>query len=113
MDVWIEPTPDNAERTYQALVRFGAPLGELTVQDLTQEHIVYQFGMAPTRVDVLTSISAVAFDAAWKERVQTHLDDIPISVISIGHLKQNKKAADRDTDKIHLARLEKYGKDRG
>jgi hypothetical protein len=110
IDVWIEPTSDNAKRTYQALVQFGAPLGDLTVNDLAHEHIVYQFGMAPTRVDVLTSISAVAFGEAWKDRVETRLDDIPISIISIEHLKQNKKAANRDTDKIHLARLEKYGK---
>ena len=110
MDIWIEPTPDNAERTYQALVQFGAPMSDLTVHDLTQQQIVFQFGMAPARVDVMTSIDAVVFSEAWKQRVETHLGDIPISIISLQHLKQNKNAANRDTDKIHLARLEKYGK---
>ena len=65
--------------------------------------------MAPARVDVMTSIDGVSFDEAWNQRVQTHLDDIPISIISIQHLKQNKKLVNRDTDQIHLARLEKYG----
>jgi hypothetical protein len=110
MDIWIDATPENAERTYQALVEFGAPMADLTVHDLTQQHIVFQFGMAPARVDVMTSIDAVTFREAWEHRVQTNLDVIPISIISLEDLKQNKKAADRDTDRIHLARLEKYGK---
>ena len=46
---------------------------------------------------------------AWKQRVRTQLDDIPISVISLEHLKQNKQASNRDSDRMHLARLEKYG----
>jgi hypothetical protein len=110
LDIWIDATPDNARRTYQALVEFGAPMADLTVHDLTQEHIVFQFGMAPARVDVMTSIDAVAFDEAWQHRVQTNLDAIPIPILSLKHLKQNKKASNRDTDKIHLSRLEKYAK---
>jgi hypothetical protein len=110
MDIWIDTTPDNAKRTYQALVEFGAPMADLTVHDLTRQHVVFQFGMAPARVDVMTSIDAVMFSEAWKHRVQTNLDVIPISIISLEHLKQNKKAANRDTDKIQLARLEQYGK---
>ena len=110
IDIWIHPTPENARHTYQALVEFGAPMADLTVHDLTQEHIVFQFGMAPARVDVMTSIDAVIFSEAWIDRVQTRLDDIPISILSLEHLKQNKRSANRDTDRIHLARLEKYSK---
>lgn len=110
MDIWIDSTPENAERTYKALVQFGAPMADLTIHDLTQQHIVFQFGMAPARVDVMTSIDAVTFGEAWKHRVQTHLGDIPISIISFEHLIQNKEAANRDTDNVHLSRLRKYGK---
>jgi hypothetical protein len=110
IDIWIHATADNAKRTYQALIEFGTPMADLTVNDLTQPHIVFQFGMAPARVDVMTSIDAVTFSEAWKHRVQTNLDGIPISIISLEYLIQNKKATNRDTDKIHLARLEKYGK---
>lgn len=100
IDIWIDATPDNATRTYQALLEFGTPMADLSVHDLTQQHIVFQFGMAPARVDLMTSIDAVTFSEAWKHRVQTNLDVIPISIISLEHLKQNK---------MHLARLEKYG----
>ena len=85
MDIWIDPTPDNAKRTYQALVEFGAPLSDLTVHDLTQQDTVFQFGMASARVDVMTSIDAVTFKDAWEHRVQTNLDVIPISIISLEH----------------------------
>ncbi len=111
MDVWIEASPENANRTYSALVQFGAPMADLTVHDLTQAHIVFQFGKAALRIDIITSIDGVGFGEAWSDRVQTELANIPISIISIRHLKQNKQIANRDSDKIHLARLEQYGKE--
>jgi len=110
MDIWIDPSSENAERTYRALVEFGAPMADLTIHDLTQPKVVFQFGMTPARVDVMTSIDAVTFSEAWKQRVQTELGDIPISIISVQHLIQNKEAVSRDSDKIHVARLWKYGK---
>jgi hypothetical protein len=110
IDLWIEANLDNAERTFAALAEFGAPMADLTVHDLTQPHIVFQFGMVPARVDVMTTIDAVTFAEAWKNRVETHLDDVAISIISLHDLIRNKEAANRDTDRIHLARLRKYGK---
>lgn len=109
MDLWIEPTQENAKRAFAALVEFGAPMADLTVHDLTQPKNVFQFGMAPTRVDVMTAIDAVTFPEAWKSRVETRLDDIAISVISLQDLIRNKEASNRDTDRIQLANLRKYG----
>lgn len=110
MDIWIDPAPENATRAYAALVKFGAPLAGLTVHNLTQPHVVFQFGMAPVRVYVMTTIDAVTFPEAWKDRVETHLSDIPIYAISLQHLIRNKEAANRDSDRLHLERLLKYGK---
>jgi predicted nucleotidyltransferase len=110
MDIWIEPVADNAERAYAALVEFGAPMADLTVHDLTQPHVVFQFGMAPTRIDVMTTIDAVTFPEAWKNRVETHLSGIPISIISLQDLIRNKETAGRDTDQLHVERLRKYGR---
>jgi hypothetical protein len=110
MDIWVEPMEENAKRVYAALVEFGAPLADLTVHDLTQPHVVFQFGMAPARVDVMTTIDAVPFSEAWQNRVETHLSGIPISVISLADLIRNKETASRDTDRLHLKRLQQYGK---
>jgi predicted nucleotidyltransferase len=105
LDVWIDPTPENAERTYKALLQFGAPVADLTVHDLTQPRVVFQFGMAPLRVDLMTSIDAVSFAEAWENRVESHFGGVPISLISLRDLIQNKAAANRDTDRIQLAGL--------
>jgi len=110
MDIWIDASPENAQRTYRALTQFGAPLADLSVDDLTHELTVFQFGIAPVRVDVMTSIDAVTFDTAWQQRVQTLLSGIPISIISLPDLIRNKEAAGRDSDRLHLKRLRKYGK---
>lgn len=110
IDIWVEPVAENAQRAYAALVEFGAPMADLTVHDLAQPHIVFQVGMAPARVDVLTTIDAVTFPAAWKNRVETHWSGIPVSIISLPDLIRNKEAAGRDTDRLHLKHLRKYGK---
>lgn len=96
LDIWVEPIPENAQRAYAALVEFGAPLADLTVHDLV-------------RVDVMTTIDAVTFPEAWRNRVEAHLNGIPISVISLQDLIRNKEAAGRDTDQLHLKQLRKYG----
>ena len=63
LDVFVESTPENARRVYVALLEFGTPLADLTIGDLTQPNTVFQFGIPPVRVDVMTSIDAVTFAA--------------------------------------------------
>jgi predicted nucleotidyltransferase len=110
MDIWINPSPENARRAYASLIEFGAPMADLTVHDLSQPHIVFQLGMPPTRIDLMTTIDAVAFDEVWERRVESRIGGIPLFVISMQDLIRNKEAANRDTDRIHLKRLRKYGK---
>ena len=54
LDIWIEPSPDNAARVYRALAGFGAPLSGIQVEDFTVPDLIYQLGMPPSRVDILT-----------------------------------------------------------
>ncbi|MEP6540320.1 MAG: hypothetical protein ABJF23_33650, partial [Bryobacteraceae bacterium] len=54
---YTEPfTPENAQRIYDALLLFGAPMSDLTVRDLAQPRVVFKFGMVPTRLAILTAI---------------------------------------------------------
>ena len=69
LDIWVRPAPENAERVYRALVRFGAPMANLTVHDLGVPGTLFQIGIAPNRVDVLTSIDGVGFEEAWNRRM--------------------------------------------
>ena len=110
LDIWVRPTRDNAERVYRALAAFGAPLDELTVEDLEVEGTIFQVGMAPNRIDVVTSITGVDFASAWGRRVATTYNQVPIHLLSIDDLMTNKRAVGRPQDLIDLEHLERARK---
>ena len=66
LDLWVRATPQNARRVWSALLEFGAPLDGITVEDLSTPDVVFQIGLPPSRIDLLTSISGVEFDAGGK-----------------------------------------------
>jgi hypothetical protein len=47
LDLWVRPTLENAERVHRALVRFGAPMSDLTAADLARPGTIFQIGIAP------------------------------------------------------------------
>jgi hypothetical protein len=106
LDVWVRPTPENAVRVFQALGVFGAPLGDLRVEDMATEGVVFQIGIAPNRIDLLTAIDGVSFEEAWQRRRQSQYAGIPISLLSRDDLIRNKRATGRPQDLIDLAKLE-------
>ena len=106
LDIWVRPTPENAERVWTALEVFGAPLHELSKDDLSTTDVVFQIGLPPTRIDLLTSISGVEFEAAWAGRVPLRLGDVEAMVIGREELIQNKRAVGRPRDVADVAELE-------
>jgi len=107
LDIWIRPSIDNAPRVFRALAAFGAPLHDLTEADLSTEGLIFQIGIAPIRIDVITRIDGVQFADAWSDRVQTRFGDQPTAVLSIRHLMQNKRAAGRLQDLADLEQLQR------
>ena len=105
IDLWIRPTSDNAQRVWRALAEFGAPLDGLSTDDLIQPGMVVQLGLAPQRIDVLTSIDGVDFAEAWLERVRVPVDGLEIPVIARRHLLANKRATGRPQDLADISRL--------
>jgi hypothetical protein len=106
LDVWVRPTAVNAKLVMEALAAFGAPLQDLTAQDLTQPGVVFQIGVAPLRIDVLTSIDGVGFDEAWDERLHANFAGQAIPVLSTRHLIRNKRAVGRMQDLADVEWLE-------
>lgn len=100
LDVWIDRTPDNAQRIWKALAEFGAPLEDLsvTVDDLTRPEVVVQFGLPPFRIDILTSVSGVTFDEAWPDRVEGPFGDVRVPFLGRAALIRNKRASGRLKD---------------
>jgi hypothetical protein len=106
LDIWVRPSPDNAKRVIQALGAFGAPLFDLTTEDLTRPGVVFQIGVAPCRIDILTEISGVSFEDAWSRRALFSVEGRELPFISKGDLVVNKRAAGRPRDLADLAELE-------
>lgn len=109
IDLWVRPTPDNAARLWRALDRFGAPRSRLTPETFTQPDVVYQIGLPPNRIDLLTTIDGVEFDEAWQERVECVVETVSFQMLSKRHLLTNKRATGRPQDLADVARLEDIG----
>ena len=106
LDVWAEPSPGNAGRVLDALRQFGAPLQDLTGPDLERPGTVFQIGVPPNRIDIVTAIDGVDFAEAWPERAETTYGDQPVPVIGKRQLVKNKRAAGRPQDLLDLEVLE-------
>ena len=106
-DLWVEPSADNAPRVYQALAAFGAPLESLRVEELRSDDLIFQIGVPPFRIDIITGISGVTFDEAWPHRAEDHLNGLKFFVIGREDLIKNKKAAGRLKDLADVERLER------
>src|SRR6185295_1003592 len=105
IDVWIAPNPENADRTISALREFGFELPGDSQNLLLIPDNVLRMGVPPVRIEVLISISGIGFDEAYAERVTAIIDDVEVPVISLHHLKINKRAAGRPKDKIDVEHL--------
>jgi len=106
LDVWVRPVRGNASRVMRALVSFGAPVTDLEVSDLATRGVIFQIGIDPIRIDILTSIDGVEFDDAWKNRMETTLFGQRVCVLSRADLIRNKKASGRLQDLADVERLE-------
>ena len=110
LDVWVRPEAGNAKRVIEALQAFGAPLHDLTTEDLSRPGTVFQIGVAPLRIDILTGIDAVDFGEAWSSRLMARFAGEAVPVLSVKHLIRNKRAVGRAQDLADLEWLEKSAK---
>ena len=98
LDVWVDPTPDNAPRVMRALAAFGAPLGDISEADLSRPGVVVQLGVAPGRVDILTDLTGLTFEEAWPDRLRHAFGDVPVDFIGRSSFIRNKRATGRAKD---------------
>ena len=106
LDIWTEPTPENAAKVWNALVKFGAPLTDLTLADLSNPDIVFQMGIEPNRIDIILDVEGLSFAEAWEDRVRGTYEDQKIFVLSYEHTLHAKKTAGREQDLLDAHRLE-------
>ena len=107
MDIWVEPTAENSVRVYRSMETFGALLHEIDETTFATPNIVFQIGVAPRRIDIITTISGVGFDDAYQQRQVLEMEGMSIPILSLGDLIRNKRATGRDKDRLDAERLEK------
>jgi hypothetical protein len=109
MDIWIRPDRKNAERVYAALERFGAPLSSVTLEDFAQSGLIFQIGVPPRRIDIITSIDGVSFSDADTDKLLAPVDGLAVPLLSLEKLIKNKESTGREKDRLDAEILRKNG----
>src|SRR5579864_6387391 len=112
LDVWVSNSTQNSLRVVEALKKFGAPLDHdgINAETFAGKQVVYQIGVAPVRIDILTEITAVDFSDAWKKRVGSSFFGVPVHFISLDDLLTNKRALGRSSDLTDLQHTPDHGR---
>jgi hypothetical protein len=105
IDIWISPSPDNSQSVLKALKQFGAPLHDLNENDLQRPDTIFQIGVAPRRIDIITGLSGLKFSEAVKNVIKTTIDGVKINILSIDDLIHNKIASGRPKDLLDAEML--------
>jgi hypothetical protein len=107
IDLWIDPVPENAVKVLDALRRFGAPTGSLSVSDLTDPTTIFQIGVDGSRIDIMTAVPGLAFEEAWGRRGTFLMRDAGSPVLSLEDTLAASKASNRPKDRARVRALEK------
>jgi hypothetical protein len=106
MDIWVMPSPQNADAVLEALRRFGAPLHNLSKEDLQKDGTIFQIGVAPRRIDILTAASGLQFEETYARSLSMNIEGIEVHIPSIDDLIRNKRALGRTKDLADAEALE-------
>lgn len=105
IDIWIAVHPDNAARMVTVLREFGFNWSDIAPELFLKVPSIVRMGYPPMRIEVTTSISGVAFEQCFAERVIDVIDGVQVNIIGLTHLKQNKRASGRFKDLSDLENL--------
>jgi len=105
IDIFIQPNETNAEKVYNALFKFGAPIKNVSIEDFSTPGTIFQIGVAPRRIYIINSIDGVSFEDAYSDRIIVEIESLPVPVISKENIIKNKEATGRPKDKLDADNL--------
>jgi len=105
MDIWVAMNPANADKIVNVLKDFGFNPKDLSPELFLKEWQIVRMGVPPVRIELATTISGVNFSDCFLQRVIAEIDGVKINLISLNHLKENKKASGRHQDIADLEHL--------
>jgi hypothetical protein len=100
MDIWVKPDENNSKKVYNALAKFGAPMSDISEDEFSQPGLIFQIGVVPRRIDIITKIAGVEFDEADTKKIVINIENLTIPVLSIDLLIKNKLATGREKDMV-------------
>lgn len=100
LDIWVDASENNAAAIYASLAEFGAPMDLLTSHTFQDKGLVFQVGVAPRRIDILTSIDGVGFAEANASKKNIEIEGVQISFLSLKDLILNKESTGREKDRL-------------
>jgi len=113
LDLWLEPSPENASRVMLAFHEFGMPLIDVTPEDFAQESFQYMVGRAPVLFDFLTSLPELRFATCWNSRVTDEGEGFPVQFLSRNDLIRAKEVAGRPQDLADLDEIRRAAEQDG
>lgn len=102
IDIWVKADEPNSKKVYQALARFGASLDQLNENDFAGEGIIFQIGVAPRRIDIITQIDGVAYDEADVDKIVVEVEELKLPILSLNKLIKNKMSTGREKDELDV-----------
>jgi hypothetical protein len=106
-DIWVDTSPENSSNVYASLNEFGAPLAGISKTTFTEEGIIFQIGVAPRRIDIITHVDGVRFGDAYAARNVIEVEGLRIPFLSKKDLIKNKRSTGREKDKLDAEYLSK------
>jgi len=107
VDIWVDATIENSKRIYRSLSEFSAPISDITENTFAEKGIIFQIGVAPRRIDIITHIDGVIFQEAYESRENIEIEKLTIPFISKKDLIKNKQSTGREKDKLDANYLKK------
>ena len=107
LDIWIEASPENSKKLCKSLSEFGSPMNNITENTFTEKGVIFQIGVAPRRIDIITHIDGVSFEEAYKTKESIEIEDIQVPFLSKENLIKNKESTGREKDRLDADYLKK------
>ena len=104
MDIWVEPTNENANALVAAIDEYGFDASPILEADFSKV-VIFDVGEAPAHIEVMNHVSGVKFNEAFAEKRIMQVEGVKVNVIHLNHLLQNKKASGRYRDLDDLEHL--------
>ena len=104
-DIFVEPSVENSQKIYKSLQEFGAPLKDITEKTFHEEGIIFQIGVAPRRIDLITQIDGVTFKDAYAHKKLVKIENLRVPFLSKSDLIKNKESTGREKDKLDVKYL--------